>query len=499
MFDSIEEPVRFHPGRFFAGQSPACGTADTPHSNSGLHALSLRFFGLSQSRLRSYGVHEKPLQQTMWGGPPNGCQRGAMSTMDKKTGILAVVAVAGGALVSTANVAAAGGFALREQSAQYQGLSFAGSASGGALSSMFWNPAATAILPGLNTESAYTLIIPQAEVIVQSTSKELDGFPRRSDIADIAFNGASYAAYQLTGLDPNLFVGVALNSPFGISTEPDNPRYAGAVLARTSDLQTYNLNPNVAYRVAPGLIVGAGLQVQYADVRLKYAAETPNDPNSFFRGDDVAFGATAGILYQPSAGTSIGLGWRSQMTHTLDGDAGVVGVGKGSAKAELKLPDIVTLSLTQAVAPDVRLMGTVEWTNWSRFRELRVDSAGPDLVVHTNWDDGWFFALGAEYDYSPLLTLRAGVAYEISPADSPDQLLVAVPDADRIWLSAGAAYKWSDSVTVNLAYSHVFIDDGDFDRTATANLNRVAGEIESSADIISVGLKMNWGGALPLK
>ncbi len=55
--------------------------------------------------------------------------------MRLKTGLLFVTAVS--ALAMTATGALAGGFAVREQSALFQGLSFAGSAAGGSLSSMY--------------------------------------------------------------------------------------------------------------------------------------------------------------------------------------------------------------------------------------------------------------------------------------------------------------------------------------------------------------------------
>ncbi|MCL4766709.1 MAG: OmpP1/FadL family transporter [Hyphomicrobiaceae bacterium] len=415
-----------------------------------------------------------------------------------------------GSLALTCGAAEAGGFSVREQSGHYQGLSFAGSASGGALSSMFWNPAATAVLPGLNTESAYSLILPEAQVTVTSIDhpnpgldNAIAGFPNSTDIAGPAIVAASYAAYQLTGYDPNLFIGVGINSPFGLTTKPDDPTYQGAVLGRTTKLLTVNLNPNVAYRIAPGVIVGAGVQVQYADGKLKFAGnplgQLPNVPSTYFRGDDVAFGATAGVLLQPTAGTSIGLGWRSQLTHQLEGDFGVVGAVKVDAEAELKLPDIVTLSLTQAIAPNARLLGTVEWSRWSVFKELRVDrSVGPDVAIDANWSDGWMFALGGEYDYSRQLTLRAGAAYEISPVDAPEKRITTIPDADRIWLSTGASYRWSESTTIDLAYTHIFLEDGRFERTSLTGFD-VEGEVEASTDIITVGLKMKWGGEAPLK
>jgi long-chain fatty acid transport protein len=411
-------------------------------------------------------------------------------------GTLLAVGVAG----VPSEPAQAGGFAIREQSGQYQGLSFAGDASGGALSSMFWNPAATAVLPGFNTESAYSLILPEAQVTVTSNNIGLTSppFAKSTDIADPAVVAASYAAYQV---NRDLFVGVGLNSPFGLVTKPDDPSYQGAVLGRTSKLLTFNLNPNVAYRIAPGVIVGAGVQVQYADGTFKFAAGNPFAANAYFTGDDIAFGATAGILLQPAAGTSIGLGWRSQLTHKLEGDFGQVGGGKVSATAELDLPDIVTLSLTQALAPNLRVLGTVEWSHWSRFKELRVDrSVGSDLVIGANWSDGWFFALGAEYDYSRQLTLRAGAAYEISPVDSPEKRIITIPDSDRVWLSAGLSYKWSEATTIDLAYTHIFFDDAPFERSLISDPSKILkGEVDASTDIITLGLKMKWGGAAPLK
>ncbi|MFP4539160.1 MAG: aromatic hydrocarbon degradation protein, partial [Dichotomicrobium sp.] len=56
-------------------------------------------------------------------------------------------ALCAGLVFSTS--AFAGGFAVREQSAYYQGMSFAGAAAGDDLSSMFWNSAAAAAAPGI--------------------------------------------------------------------------------------------------------------------------------------------------------------------------------------------------------------------------------------------------------------------------------------------------------------------------------------------------------------
>ena len=34
-----------------------------------------------------------------------------------------------------------------------------------------------------------------------------------------------------------------------------------------------------------------------------------------------------------------------------------------------------------------------------------------------------------------------------------------LPDNDRLWLSVGATYNWNERLALELAYSHIFVDD----------------------------------------
>jgi long-chain fatty acid transport protein len=402
--------------------------------------------------------------------------------------------IAAAAIVGATGAASAGGFAVREQSTVFLGSAFAGAAAGGSLGSMFWNSAATAQFPGLNSESSYTLILPNADVTVTSIGGrpvpgQLTPFENSGDIGIDAVVGASYGSYQVS---PDAWVGIAINSPFGLGTKPENNNYLGAVLGRTTKFLTINANPTFAYRVAPGITVGAGVQIEYGRGKLQFANGLLNPTSTEFKGDDFAFGATAGIMIEPASGTSIGLGWRSSLTHELDGTFSTPG-GAIGAKAEVSLPDIVTLSLRQSLAPNMRLLGTVEWTNWSRFDKLTLTPAlGPQLAIPANWSDGWFFSAGGEYDYSPDITLRAGAAYEISPVDAATKRLTTIPDNDRVWLNIGASYKYSESTTLDFAYSHVFVQDGDFLRHPVTSATPFGGNVNASVDLISVGFRTRW-------
>ena len=80
-----------------------------------------------------------------------------MSKSKVKKHPLRLVSVALATLTTLSSHASAGGFSVGEQSTVFLGSATAGAAAGGTIGSMFWNPAATAALPGINTESvSYT-------------------------------------------------------------------------------------------------------------------------------------------------------------------------------------------------------------------------------------------------------------------------------------------------------------------------------------------------------
>ena len=423
------------------------------------------------------------------------------------------------ALVAVTDRADAGGFGVREQSAEFQGMSYAGNAAaGGGLSGMFWNPAIAAYAPvGIYSESHYSAIFGHVDITAGAgTTPALLAFGANSgDIADPAVVPSSYFSVRLSD---RLVAALSINSPFGLVNEPSNRVWAGQTFGRTSEIRTYNFAPTLAYAITPTLSIGGGLQMQRIEGRLKSASGiTPGaiTTNTLIQGDDFAFGWTAGLSWTPAPGTAIGIGWRSHVSHTLEGNFTQLGTPiNGSIKAAVDLPDIVTLSIRQALNDRWRLLGTVEWTNWSNVQQLSVICANNTTAntvcpfngrlitsLPLGWHDGWFFSIGAEHSYSEKLTLRAGIAYELSPIRNAEERSLRVPDTDRLWLSVGATYKWNEMMAFDFSYSHIFgIGNDDINRAE--NGLRFVGTVDTSADIVSVSLKIKLGEvptAAPLK
>jgi len=427
-----------------------------------------------------------------------------MDRVNRANGCLRASA-AGAALLSMSSLALAGGFEVREQSAYFQGTSFAGAAAGGHnISSIFWNPAASAYVGyGFTADASAALIFADSNVDVTGFGTPGNTglcatFACSVDIGAVALVPASYMAWRY---DSRTVFALGMNSQFGLGTKPDNLEWLGQLHARSAKLFSVNVNPSVSYEIVPGIAIGAGLQVQLLDLMHLKSAAGLAGPSASLAGQDIAAGFTAGINYRPAPGTSIGLGYRSSIRHTLEGSVTVEGTGLGGPiEADVETPGKATLSFSQAVAPNMRVLGTIDWTNWSTLDVVRVRPAptaiGKTITLDFQWHDAWFFALGGEWDVNPQLTLRAGGAYEMSPIRNPTERLVQLPDADRIWLSLGATYRLNDTTALNFGYSHVFVEDASLQRgLTTAPAPVLFADTNSRVDIVSVGLTMRWGGA----
>jgi long-chain fatty acid transport protein len=417
---------------------------------------------------------------------------------------MTLAAVSLAALISAQGAAEAGAFALREQSATGQGLSFAGVASGsGGLSSIFWNPAAITMIPGWQSEWHAAGIIPRTEITpIYTLPPGLAALGSSGDIGQDAIVPATYGSYQI---NDRLWIGLYTGAPYGLVTKP-NPFWSGQLYARTTSVFSLEAQPTIGYKVNDWLSIGAGVRGQYLKVRYFSAVgPTATNPNPFvpsagLEGDSFGIGYSLGATLTPFAGTSIGIGFRSAVEHELDGEFQYFGV---PIKANLILPESVSVGLSQQIGDAFTLHATAEWTNWSRLGFPRViNSLTGGLLAQApylplDYDDGWFFSVGGEYVINPAWTVRAGLGYEISPIDLENRN-PRLPDSDRLWLSLGATYNWSEKLAFDIGYTHIFpvgntdINIAPGNPTFATRGVVFAANVDTDVDIISAAIKYRW-------
>ena len=387
--------------------------------------------------------------------------------------------------LSVTTSAYAGSFALKERSTKAQGLSFAGATAGsGGLSSMGFNPAALGMVEDLELSGGLSFIQPIAD------GQVVTGAAAGQSVDPARFAGLAngYVGYRL---DPEFLIGLAMYTPFGLVTQYEATDVAAGD-ALTSKLQTFTLAPTVAYQPIPEFTIGASLNLLYADARLTSIGAGALDGSTF----DIGFGV--GVMWQPGPMTSVGLayqhGYNLQIPGTLNG---VIGV-----EANAELPGTISAGIVQGITSDIRVMGEVQWQNWSAFDRININSAvGVNASDPQNYDDAFFVALGGEYDVTNALTVRMGAAWDQTPTSSgilpgtPAALGITnrtarVPDEDRVWLSIGGSYDVNDHMTFDIGYSYLFTLEKSVVGLRTAPGTRI--EYDGGAHILSVGSTMKF-------
>ncbi len=430
----------------------------------------------------------------------------------------------------TLGQAQAAGFALIEQSASGLGNAYAGAgASAQDASTIFFNPAGLMYLTGDQFVVAGHYLDPTAEFSGSATNAL--GAPITGG------NGGDAGA---TGLVPNLYYnhqlpngfvfGLGINAPFGLKTEYD-ANWVGRYHAIESDLKTVNINPTIAYKAAPNLSVGVGINIQYIEATLSQAinqtsscvgvvlSQNPGmsastaltvcgglgvstaDASGEVKGDDWSYGYNFGLMYDITPGTRVGFAYRSKIKQELEGHADFTNAdpfftGNGlfvhtDITADVTLPESASLSLYHDINSEWAILADATWTHWNRFQELRVDydSNQPDSVTVEDWNNSMRYSLGANYRYNNTWLLRAGVAFDEEPIPDAQHRTPRVPGNDRTWLAIGANYAYTPAISFDVGYAHLFVEDSSIDDTSTTAGN-ITGSYDNSVDILSA--QMNW-------
>ncbi|MGC9385615.1 MAG: OmpP1/FadL family transporter [Hydrogenovibrio sp.] len=413
--------------------------------------------------------------------------------------------------MSVSTSVSASGFALIEQSASSQGLSYAGAAASTEDASVMWfNVAGMAKILGSQVIVGGHIISPTAKFTNEGTTG-VTGPGQAGLLSGSGDDGAK------VGYVPNLYwktqvgrdhFGVGFNVPFGQHISYDSD-WVGRYVATETDLKTYNINTNWAHSVNDQLQLGLGFNAQYVDVileqKINQAALGDTDANAKVTGSNWTFGYNLGLMYQPVETVNIGLSYRSEMNHNVDGQVRYNNVNStvpvtslgpmnqvlfdAGASADVTLPASASLAVDYQVHPSVQLLASTTWTGWSAYDQLVVkfDNYSPDSESHQDFKDSWRYAVGAIWQATDRFKLRTGLAYDQSPVPNKESRSPRTPDSDRKWVSVGLGYAVTQNAQIDLAYSHLFADRSQVDYTSKSSLGdtQLKGYYDSSVNIVS--------------
>jgi long-chain fatty acid transport protein len=381
-----------------------------------------------------------------------------------------------------AGASQAAGVAVDAQAARATGMGSVGVASAKDSSAIFYNPAGILGVNKLDVQLGDTLGVLNLGFTPTGGEKQEQTTPVPPP--------HGYFVYKF---HDQIAAGVGVFVPYG-ATSDWGEDFSGRFLAYKSKLQTFDINPTVAFAPLDWIRLGVGAQLEYGTFGLtRFVNPLVPGAQVELSGTAWGFGYNAGVQADVVKNlVTVGAHYRSQVKLTFKGDADFRDVPPPAAalvppdqEFELTWRMPASLGLGVAITPLPRLTVAVDanWFDWASTQELVAELQTTPEASQTapkDWHSRWNFHIGGEYGVTDALAVRAGFIYD--PTPTPEETLTPdLPDFDRMNFAVGAGYKFS-SFRADLAYQFVALQD----QTSTFPL--LPGTYSGSAHVIGLTL-----------
>ncbi len=380
----------------------------------------------------------------------------------------------------------ASGFAVKDQGTKAMGMANAFTAVADDASAAWYNPAALAFQDDSSLTVGGQYVIPTVEYT--SPAGVLSTMDKKNHLIPFA-----YISYNHDDLPVTL--GLAVNAPFGLSTDwtnsgaPFDPLTGGITF---SEIQMINLNPVVSYKLNDRLSIAAGIMYY----KLNKVAFDSTILTQHGNGD--GWGGNAALFYRGDA-FDVGVTYRSRVKVDVKGTATGIGAfapfGSTSVTTSITLPDMASVGVAFHPADDWLVSAQYDWVNWKTFDQLNFTRAaaigpiGTSTIVAENWKASNSFSVGAEWAYNEKMRARFGYAYEQTPVNDAN-FSPRIADNNRHFFTVGYGYSMNEDTVIDLAYGYIKVSD----RSQTASPLATArnGTYKSYLHVVSASLSYHF-------
>ena len=283
--------------------------------------------------------------------------------------------------------------------------------------------------------------------------------------------GTPFYFYGAAKLSDKFVASIGVTTPYGNSLAWDN-EWDGRYLIQDISLHAIVAQPTLSYKINDKLGFGIGAMVVYGAVDLNRALPVQNgseEGSVNLSGSTVSLGFNTGLYYKVSDAFSLGLNYRSKVAMKMeDGDADFNVPASLSASfpagnkfdAELPLPANLTLGAGLKVNEKLTLACDLQYVFWNAYDELVFDFKvnTPQLADSRNpreYENTLIYRLGAQYDFTEKLTVRAGTYYDETPI-SDNYLNPETPGMNKIGLSIGGSFNINDKLSVDASLLYIY-------------------------------------------
>jgi long-chain fatty acid transport protein len=390
-------------------------------------------------------------------------------------------------------VAVAGGFQMNELGQKAFGMGGAFTALSNDASTVYYNPGAMSF----GKKSMFTF----GGSFVKLKTNYLSPFNGNIEADNPAVTAFHlYLVYKITD---NLSAGLSINNPFGSNIKWAND-WEGRYVVQQFKLKAYYFQPSVSYMLNENIGIGAGMVYGTANTDLRKAIPvegTVSFGTSEYKINGSGIGINAGVYVNLNdEATSFGLTFHSPVKFNLKkGDVTFADIPPSLASAypssttfnsEFKMPSIISIGIAYKFTKNLVTTFQIDLTHWSSFDSLNFelpDYPGLDIRTARAFKSALAARVGAQYTFEEKVDVRIGAAFDQSPVPE-DHLSPELPDADKILLSAGAGYNFSDNLSGDFSLGM----ETYFERKGQFSDESFAGSYKSNAIVIGLGINYKF-------
>ena len=368
----------------------------------------------------------------------------------------AMIMAAVSAIATTTALGA--GFALYEGSAK--GTALGGAVIGKAVdaSANFYNPATLSDFTNTVVTVGFVTEHPTADTVI-------DGKP------GLKMNPGCFMLPHVHLAQPlpyDFTFGLGFAPEYGLGTHY-NPDWALNWNTYRTTVRGLTLTPNLAYSITEDWSVSAGFRLLYFDFdqySYPYTGVGAYRGRLHIKGDNgfTDWGWQVSTRYRITDAISVGAVYKSYIDSTIKGDASmhspiaeVNRAASGTASADIRLPQSVTIGGNWDVTETIHLGTALTWTEWSSMQVLNFDLPVGRRPVDLHWDDVFRIGVGGSWDFHENFSVLGSYVYDMDPCSSkPNMGSTMLPPGDRHIGTVGLAWHYGP-VDITLSYGLVFM------------------------------------------
>lgn len=370
------------------------------------------------------------------------------------------------------------------------------------------------------------IALPQDALAIANNPAGISSLGQRADIGATLFNpdrsasikgNAAGANGQYDGNSKEYFVipefgyiqplahdvtvGLALYGNGGMNTNYKKNPYAafGNSGSAGVNLTQIFLSPAVAWQFAEGQSIGVSANLLYQRFSATgiqgFAGFSENGKALSDQGNDSSTGIGARLGWSGQLGDKVTLGatWASKIKATRFKKYEGLFAGQG----DFDVPENYGIGIAYRPVPQLALSADVQRIEYGDIKSVAnpfsVQSLGAGNIfgssngVGFGWNSINVYKLGAVYQYSPALTLRAGYSHSDQPVPASQTLLnILAPGVIQDHASLGATWQVNQHSELSVAYTHGFKNKVSGKNSIPANFGGGEANLEMNQHILAL-------------